>query len=405
MLINKERDVQEILKEFKRGVAEVIGEEQIIKLIKNYYEKGENFYIKAGFDPTAPDLHLGHSVVLFKMAFLQRHGAIVQFLIGDFTARIGDPSGKSATRKVLSKEDVLKNAKTYEEQVFKILDPNKTKILFNSSWCEELGSAGIISLCRTYSVARMLERDDFSKRFKEESPISISEFLYPLLQGYDSVMLKNDIEMGGIDQKFNLLVGRNLQRIYEVNKEQSIIMMPLLVGLDGVNKMSKSLNNYIGITEDPNSMYAKILSISDELMWEWYELLSEISLKDLEKLRQDVKDGTIHPKVAKENLAIEIVSKFYSNKIANEAKEEFDNVHSMGKIPTDLEIFKTDENWIVKILTLSGLTKTNSDARRLIKSNAISINQEKIDDEQLKLDSGEYVIQAGKKKFIKVIIL
>ena len=268
-------NLSKIMSEIKKGVAEIIDEERIENLVKNYYEKGENFYVKAGFDPTAPDLHLGHSVVLQKMAFLQKHGAIVQFLIGDFTGQIGEPSGKSATRKKLDADTVKKNAKTYEEQVFKILDPSKTRIMFNSKWCNELGAAGIVELTSTFPVARMLERDDFEKRLNAGSPISISEFLYPLLQGYDSVAMKCDIEMGGTDQKFNLLMGRTLQRIYNVGKEQAVIMMPLLEGLDGVNKMSKSLGNYIGVTDAPNDMFAKTLSISDELMWRWYDLLSE----------------------------------------------------------------------------------------------------------------------------------
>ena len=276
-------DIAKIMQDIKKGCAEIIGEQRLEELIRNYYEKNENFFVKAGFDPTAPDLHLGHSVVLNKMALLQKHGAIIQFLIGDFTAQIGDPSGKSATRKPLTKDEVLKNAKTYEEQVFKILNKEKTVLCFNSKWLNDLGSAGIIKLSATFNVARMLERDDFEKRFKAQNPISICEFLYPLLQGYDSVALKSDIEMGGTDQKFNLLMGRHLQRTYELGKEQVVFMMPLLVGLDGVQKMSKSLGNYIGITENANDMYAKILSISDELMLSYYELLSDISFDDFQK--------------------------------------------------------------------------------------------------------------------------
>ena len=290
------QDIDDILQEINRGVAEMIDAERVENLVKNYYEKGENFYVKAGFDPTAPDLHLGHTVVLNKMALLQKHGAIVQFLIGDFTAQIGDPTGKSATRKKLDQETVLKNAKTYEEQVFKILDPKKTVIMFNSKWSNELGAAGMIELTSTFSVARMLERDDFEKRIKAGNPISISEFMYPLLQGYDSVAMKCDIEMGGTDQKFNLLMGRTLQRTYNIGKEQAVIMMPLLEGLDGVNKMSKSLGNYIGVTENANDMFAKTLSISDELMWRWYELLSTKTLGEIEELMNDVNSGKYHPK-------------------------------------------------------------------------------------------------------------
>ncbi|RKV91274.1 MAG: tyrosine--tRNA ligase, partial [Campylobacter sp.] len=301
-------NLSKIMSDIKKGVAEMIDEERVENLVKNYYEKGENFYVKAGFDPTAPDLHLGHTVVLQKMALLQKHGAIVQFLIGDFTGQIGDPSGKSQTRKKLDRETVVANAKTYEEQVFKILDPQKTKIMFNSKWLNELGAAGIVELTSTFAVARMLERDDFEKRYKSGASISISEFLYPLLQGYDSVAMKCDIEMGGTDQKFNLLMGRTLQRVYNVGKEQAVIMMPLLEGLDGVNKMSKSLGNYIGVTDEPNDMFAKVLSVSDELMWRWYELLSEKSTEEIANLKADVASGKAHPKAVKEALALEITA-------------------------------------------------------------------------------------------------
>jgi len=397
------QDIAEILQEIKRGVAEIIDFERVENLIKNYYEKGENFYVKAGFDPTAPDLHLGHTVVLSKMALLQKHGAIVQFLIGDFTAQIGDPTGKSVTRKKLDQETVLKNAKTYEEQVFKILDPKKTEIMFNSKWSNELGAAGIIELSSTFSVARMLERDDFEKRIKAGSPISICEFMYPLLQGYDSVAMKCDIEMGGTDQKFNLLMGRTLQRTYNVGKEQAVIMMPLLEGLDGVNKMSKSLGNYIGVTENANDMFAKTLSISDELMWRWYELLSTKSLGEIENLMNDVKNGKYHPKKAKENLAYEITARYHGEEAAKAAMAEFNSVHSQNQLPTDIKEFSLKAPvWIVEALSQCELSESNSQARRDIKANAVSINQEKISDEQLKLEAGEYILQVGKRKFAKV---
>ena len=397
------QDISEILQEIKRGVAEIIDFERVENLIKNYYEKGENFYVKAGFDPTAPDLHLGHTVVLSKMALLQKHGAIVQFLIGDFTAQIGDPTGKSATRKKLDQETVLKNAKTYEEQVFKILDPKKTVIMFNSKWSNELGAAGMIELTSTFSVARMLERDDFEKRIKAGSPISICEFMYPLLQGYDSVAMRCDIEMGGTDQKFNLLMGRTLQRTYNVGKEQAVIMMPLLEGLDGVNKMSKSLGNYIGVTENANDMFAKTLSISDELMWRWYELLSTKSLGEIENLMNDVKNGKYHPKKAKEDLAYEITARYHGEEAAKAAKAEFNSVHSQNQLPTDIKEFSLKAPvWIVEALSQCELSESNSQARRDIKANAVSINQEKISDEQLKLGAGEYILQVGKRKFAKV---
>lgn len=397
------QDIAEILQEIKRGVAEIIDFERVENLIKNYYEKGENFYVKAGFDPTAPDLHLGHTVVLSKMALLQKHGAIVQFLIGDFTAQIGDPTGKSVTRKKLDQETVLKNAKTYEEQVFKILDPKKTVIMFNSKWSNELGAAGMIELTSTFSVARMLERDDFEKRIKAGSPISICEFMYPLLQGYDSVAMKCDIEMGGTDQKFNLLMGRTLQRTYNVGKEQAVIMMPLLEGLDGVNKMSKSLGNYIGVTENANDMFAKTLSISDELMWRWYELLSTKSLGEIENLMNNVKNGKYHPKKAKEDLAYEITARYHGEEAAKAAMAEFNSVHSQNQLPTDIKEFSLKAPvWIVEALSQCELSESNSQARRDIKANAVSINQEKISDEQLKLETGEYILQVGKRKFAKV---
>ncbi|AXP08265.1 tyrosine--tRNA ligase [Campylobacter hepaticus] len=396
-------DMQKILAELKRGCAEIIDEERIEVLIKNYYEKGENFFVKAGFDPTAPDLHLGHSVVLTKMAFLQKHGAIVQFLIGDFTGQIGDPSGKNVTRKKLDKEQVLINARTYETQVFKILDREKTQIKFNSSWLNELGSAGIVELTSTFSVARMLERDDFTKRFKEQSPISICEFLYPLLQGYDSVVLKSDIEMGGTDQKFNLLMGRQLQRVYNTSKEQAVIMMPLLEGLDGVNKMSKSLNNYIGVTEKANDMYAKILSISDTLMFRYYELLSQKSLEEIAQMQEDIKQGSLHPKKAKEDLALEITQRFHSKEEAKNAKIEFDRVHSQNALPSDVLEFQVQGKiWLAKALVECGLENSTSAARRSIHANAVSIGFEKISDDQMYLDAGEYILQVGKRKFAKL---
>jgi tyrosine--tRNA ligase len=396
-------NLSKIMSEIKKGVAEMIDEERIENLVKNYYEKGENFYVKAGFDPTAPDLHLGHSVVLQKMAFLQKHGAIVQFLIGDFTGQIGDPSGKSATRKKLDADTVKKNAKTYEEQVFKILDPSKTRIMFNSKWCNELGAAGIVELTSTFPVARMLERDDFEKRLNAGSPISISEFLYPLLQGYDSVAMKCDIEMGGTDQKFNLLMGRTLQRIYNVGKEQAVIMMPLLEGLDGVNKMSKSLGNYIGVTDAPNDMFAKTLSISDELMWRWYDLLSEKSTEEIANLKSDVASGKAHPKAVKEALALEITARYNGEAAAKEAKAEFDRVHSQNQIPTEIAEFELKAGvWVVEALTACGLASSNSQARRDIAANAVSINQKKLSDEQLKLEAGEYILQVGKRKFAKL---
>ena len=398
--------VEKALNEIKRGVSEIIDEERIIKLLKNYYEKGENYYIKAGFDPTAPDLHLGHTVLIQKMALFQKHGAIVQFLIGDFTGMIGDPTGKNETRKKLDRETVLKNAQTYQEQVFKILDPKKTQVLFNSEWLEELGTIGLIELTTTFNVARMLEREDFEKRYKSQTPISISEFLYPLLQGYDSVALKSDIEIGGTDQKFNLLMGRHLQRVYNVAKEQAVVMMPLLEGLDGVNKMSKSLNNYVGVTDEPNKMFAKLLSISDSLMWRYYELLSSKTNEEIDTLKNQVTVGALHPKTAKELLALEIVERFHSFDDAVNAKKEFDRVHKKRDLPSDMEEFELKAPiWIAKALVATKLEPSTSQARRDIKQNAVKIDQNKCDDEQLQLERGEYVLQVGKRKFAKVKVL
>ncbi|MDR1284868.1 MAG: tyrosine--tRNA ligase [Campylobacteraceae bacterium] len=398
--------IKEALSEIKRGIAEIIDEEKVAVLIKNYFEKNENFYVKAGFDPTAPDLHLGHTVLLQKMAQLQKYGAVVQFLIGDFTGQIGDPTGKNETRKKLDKESVLKNAKTYENQVYKVLDPTKTQILFNSKWLNELGTAGLVELATTFSVARMLEREDFEKRYRSQTPISISEFLYPLLQGYDSVALKCDIEMGGTDQKFNLLMGRQLQRVYNVGKEQAVIMMPLLEGLDGVNKMSKSLGNYIGVTDDPNLMFAKVLSVSDELMWRYYELLSAKSVKEIEELKNGVKSGFLHPKSVKEALALEITARFYDEVKAKAAKNEFDKIHKQNDLPSDMQEFTLKAPiWIAKALVECDLSTSTSQARRDINSGAAKLNQGKIEDEQLQLQSGEYILQVGRRKFAKLKVI
>ena len=398
--------VQEALNEIKRGVSEIIDEKRLETLIKDYYENGKRYFVKAGFGPTAPDLHLGHTVLIQKMALMQKHGAVVQFLIGDFTGMIGDPSGKSETRKKLDKETVLKNAQSYKDQVFKILDPDKTEVVFNSEWIEKLGANGLLELTTTYSVARMLEREDFEKRYKSQTPISISEFIYPLLQGYDSVVLKSDIEIGGTDQKFNLLMGRQLQRTYNTGKEQVVIMMPLLEGLDGVNKMSKSLGNYIGVTDKPNDMYAKILSISDDLMWRYYELLSAKSIKEIEKLKEAVKSGEIHPKKAKEDLASEIVERYYDKSAAQEAKAEFDKVHKQRDLPSDIKEFDFKSPiWIAKALVESKLEPSTSQARRDIKQGAVKIDRKKVEDEQMKLENGEYILQVGKRKFAKVKVV
>ncbi|MBD3807214.1 MAG: tyrosine--tRNA ligase [Epsilonproteobacteria bacterium] len=395
--------IQRALEEIKRGVSEIIDFEYIEKLVTRYYSDGTTYTIKAGFDPTGADLHLGHTVLLNKLRTFQKHGAIVQLVIGDFTATIGDPTGKSETRKVMDRETIIKNAKTYQDQAFLVLDKEKTESVYNSVWFEKLGASGMVALTTQFNVARMLERDDFEKRFKSNQSISISEFLYPLLQGYDSVELKSDIELGGTDQKFNLLMGRHLQRSYHVGKEQAVVTMPILEGLDGVQKMSKSLDNYIGITEEPNTIYAKVLSISDELMWRYYELLSSLSLNEINDLKTGVLGGTIHPKKVKENLALEIVARFYNQELANIAKEEFDKVFKSNEIPSNIDEFEINEpTWICKILVDVQIEPSTSQARRDIKQGAIRLNGEKISDEQMILESGEYIAQVGKRKFAKI---
>jgi len=395
--------LKQALEEISRGTAEIIDMERIEKLVSKYYEDGTTYTVKAGFDPTGADLHLGHTVLLQKLRAFQRHGGRVQLLIGDFTATIGDPTGKSETRKILDRGTILANAQTYQDQVFNILDESKTEVVFNSAWLEALGAAGMVSLTTTFNVARMLERDDFEKRYKTGHSISISEFIYPLLQGYDSVELKSDIEIGGTDQKFNLLMGRHLQRAYEIGKEQAVLMMPILEGLDGVQKMSKSLNNYIGITEEPKDIYAKTLSVSDELMWRYYELLSEKSLEEIAAMKEGVQNGTLHPKVVKENIALELVTRFYNEELATLAKAEFDNVFKSNQLPTDMNEVEVEEGiWICKALVDAGIEPSTSQARRDIKQNAVSIDQKKISDEKLNLTTGEYILQVGKRKFAKV---
>jgi tyrosyl-tRNA synthetase len=391
------------LDEISRGTAEIIDMERIEKLVTKFYETGETYTVKAGFDPTGADLHVGHTVLMQKLKVFQGHGARIQLLVGDFTATIGDPTGKSETRKVLDRDTIMTNAQTYQYQAFIILDREKTDIVFNSTWLEALGATGMVALTTTFNVARMLERDDFEKRYKSGQSISISEFIYPLLQGYDSVELKSDIEIGGTDQKFNLLMGRHLQRAYNAGKEQAVLMMPILEGLDGVQKMSKSLNNYIGITEKPKDIYGKVLSISDELMWRYYELLSDKTLEQIAQMREDVADRTLHPKIAKENLALELTTRFYNEESATMAKSEFDNVFKSNKLPTDISEFEFESDiWICKALQDAGLEPSSSQARRDIKQGAVRIDQEKISDEKMNLSSGEYILQVGKRKFAKV---
>ncbi|MBL0702380.1 MAG: tyrosine--tRNA ligase [Sulfurospirillum sp.] len=398
--------ITKAIEDIKRGIAEAIDMERIEVLVKEYFKNGKHYYVKAGFDPTSPDLHLGHTVLLQKMAVLQKYGAIVQFIIGDFTGMVGDPTGKNETRKKLSREMVLKNAQSYKEQVFKVLDSKKTEVVFNSTWLNKLGANGLIELTETFNVARMLEREDFAKRFKSQTSISISEFIYPLLQGYDSVAMKSDIEMGGTDQKFNLLMGRQLQRTYNLGKEQAIIMMPLLEGIDGVNKMSKSLNNYIGVTDKASDMFGKVLSINDDLMWRYYELLSSLSMNDITTCKENVANGKLHPKVAKENLAIELVARYHNEKEANKAKDEFNNVHKKNELPSNIEEFSiVGSIWIAKAMVECKMSPSTSQSRRDIKQGGVKINKEKVSDEQLQLQIGEYILQVGKRKFTKLRVI
>ncbi len=394
---------EEQLKVIKRGTTEIIGEEELLEKLK----KKEVLHVKAGFDPTAPDLHLGHTVLLWKLRDFQELGHKVYFLIGDFTAMIGDPTGKSETRPPLTREEVLKNAETYAQQVFKILDPEKTVVVFNSEWLGEMSAADLIKLASKYTVARMLERDDFAKRFKEQRPIHVHEFLYPLLQGYDSVVLKADVELGGTDQKFNLLIGRHLQREYG-QEEQVCIMMPILEGLDGVQKMSKSLGNYIGILEPPEEQFGKVMRISDELMWRYYRLVTRIPEKEIEEMEKAVKEGKLHPMEAKKKLAETIVKTFHGEEAAKKAREHFERVFSKRELPEEIpepEV-TVPENpvWLPRLLKEAGLVNSTSEGRRQIKGGGVRINGEKVLDENTKIDvlSGEVILQVGKRRFARI---
>jgi len=396
--------VEEQLKVIKRGTEEIIVEDELIAKLTYSCENNIPLRVKAGFDPTAPDLHLGHTVLIHKMRHFQELGHHVIFLIGDFTGMIGDPTGKNETRKALSEEEVLKNAETYKEQVFKILDPEKTEIAFNSKWMLEMGTAGLIKLASQYTVARMLERDDFAKRYESNKPISIHEFLYPLVQGYDSVALRSDIELGGTDQKFNLLVGRDLQRNYG-QKPQIAITVPILEGLDGVQKMSKSLGNYVGINEPANDMFGKIMSISDELMFRYYLLLSEKSLEDIGKMKDDIASERLHPMQAKKDLACEIVKRYHGEDRAKGALNHFETLFSKKEIPDDLSEVSIEIGLrVVEIINRLNFASSNSEARRLANQGGITINGEKVTDLNTILETGEYILKVGKRKFAKILV-
>lgn len=387
----------------KRGSHELLVETELeSKLIS-----GHSLRVKAGFDPTAPDLHLGHTVLINKLRQLQEMGHHILFLIGDFTGMIGDPSGKNATRPPLSREQVAENAKSYTAQVFKILKPEQTEVVFNSTWMDKLNAADLIKLAATHTVARMLERDDFDKRYRSNQAIAIHEFLYPLIQGYDSVALKADLELGGTDQKFNLLMGRELQKHFG-QPQQCILTMPLLEGLDGVNKMSKSLNNYVGITENPKDIFGKLMSISDQLMWRYLELLSFESLQTIQKWREEVESGR-NPRDIKVRFAQEIVARFHSQRDAEEALADFEARFKHGAIPDEIPVTTIQasdaEIPLIQVLKQSGLTASTSEALRMIDQGAVKLDGEKVDDKSMKLKKGiTVVIQVGKRKFAKVAI-
>tara|TARA_R110002167_G_scaffold8206_9_gene38111 strand:+ start:22509 stop:23708 length:1200 start_codon:yes stop_codon:yes gene_type:complete len=396
-------DWQSALAEIQRGADEILLLDELVVKLK----EGKPLKIKAGFDPTAPDLHLGHTVLINKLRTFQQLGHEVIFLIGDFTGMIGDPTGKNITRKPLTKEDVLANAETYKEQVFKILDPKLTTIRFNSEWMEQLGAAGMIKLAANQTVARMLERDDFKKRYANGQPIAIHEFLYPLVQGWDSVALKADIELGGTDQRFNLLMGRELQKS-EGQRQQTVLMMPLLEGLDGVQKMSKSLGNYIGITDAPNDMFGKIMSISDDLMWRYYELLSFLPKELITQFKQDVADGK-NPRDIKIDLAKELIARFHSSEQAEAAHQEFIQRFQKNAIPDEMPEFTlllgSEGLAVANVLKEAGLVASTSEAMRMIKQGAVKQDGEKVEDSRLVFNTAaEYVFQVGKRKFARVYL-
>jgi tyrosyl-tRNA synthetase len=400
--------VEEQLAQIRRGTNEILLVEELRTKLARSLATGQPLRVKAGFDPTAPDLHLGHTVLIQKLKHFQELGHQVIFLIGDFTGMIGDPSGKNETRKALTEEEVRDNARTYERQIFKILDPEKTIVDFNSRWMKPLSAQDLISLAAKHTVARMLERDDFHQRFTHHAPISIHEFLYPLIQGYDSVALRADVELGGTDQKFNLLVGRELQREYG-QEAQVVITMPLLEGLDGVNKMSKSLGNYVGIDEPPQEMFGKLMSISDQLMVRYYELLSDLGMTALEQLRRDLEEGALHPLQAKENLARELVGRYHGPAAAEQAAREFTAVVRGKNLPENIEAITLQITepalWLPKVLLQAGLVSSTSDGRRLVQQGGVRIDGEKVTDVNLELPVGQtYLLRVGKRKFKRVTL-
>ena len=392
----------------RRGAVDVIREEELIEKLKRAQKTGKPLRVKAGFDPTAPDIHVGHTVLIRKMKHFQELGHNVIFLIGDFTGMIGDPSGRSATRKQLTKDEVQQNAETYKQQIFKILDPQRTTIDFNSRWMNPLGADGFIRLAGKYTVARILEREDFSNRLKNQLPIAMHELLYPLVQGYDSVALEADVELGGTDQRFNLLVGRELQREYG-QEQQIVLTMPLLEGLDGVQKMSKSLGNYVGINEAPNVQFGKVMSITDDLMFRYYELLTDIPLKEIQAVREEIASGKRHPMEVKADLGVRIVTGYHGAAAAEGAREEFNRVFRKRQNPEDIEIKKISITEspirLTRLLPTLNLASSNAEAQRLIESGAVHINDQKVTDPKTEMSQpGEYLLKVGKRRFLRLIV-
>ncbi len=410
LMLNQDLTIDEQLAYLTKGTAEVINETELRAKLEKSRKSGKPLTVKVGFDPTAPDLHVGHTVLIRKMKHFQDLGHRVIFLIGDFTGLIGDPTGKNKTRPAMTREEVLVNAETYKAQVFKILDPEKTIVDFNSRWLGSMSADDFIKLCAKYTLARMLERDDFSKRLSQQLPISIHELLYPLAQAYDSVALKADFELGGTDQKFNLLVGRDIQREYGL-EPQVLLTVPILEGLDGVEKMSKSLGNYIGIAEKPEEIYGKVMSITDILMWRYYELLTDLTPAQLSDLRGSVENGSVHPMQAKRNLAASIVTDFHSTGAAADAAEHFSRVFQQRENPEDMAEFRIPANggsvFLNEVITATGFAATKSEAKRLIQQGGVSVNGEKIADPMVQVDpasSPEFILKVGKRKFGKIIL-
>jgi tyrosyl-tRNA synthetase len=401
MSIEKEIEI------IKRGAVDLVSEDELREKLKKSHSEKRPLRVKLGLDPTAPDLHLGHTVVLQKLKQFQDLGHTAIFLIGDFTGMIGDPTGRIETRPAMSKEELLENAETYKKQVFKILDPEKTEIRYNSEWFEAMNAADMIRLCAQYTMARMMEREDFRNRYQNNLPISIHEFLYPLVQGYDSVALVADVELGGHDQIFNLLVGRDIQRVYG-QESQVVVTVPLLEGTDGVNKMSKTYGNYVGIDEPPDVIFGKLMSISDELMLKYYELLSDISIDELKKLKEGIKNGTIHPKDAKINFAKEIITRFHSAEAAKRAHENFERMFRDKEVPDDIEVIKLKkadaERWLPKFLNNLGMVSSTSEGKRMIQQGGVYVNGLKIVDEEISFEgASELIIRVGKRRYKKIV--